>query len=216
MSISALIVGLLYSYARINILINYEDTTYISLNSRRQNIEETKLNIAFTLANSQRWQPHEVNETGYIEWDIFYWQWEPIYDPEDETKVIDSDLQVERIPFERCTQEDRNTGFFEKENEDNALLIRDYFPFMYCLTQPDKLKLQGWLGQYLPGHGKVFSISVRRCEGSSECKSKEEIDQFIDNHRLYIQYNQQTYNDYNFGDEEVIADRVEGAYFPLR
>ena len=58
MSISALIVGLLYSYARISILINYEDTTYISLNSRRQNIEEifdqeeTKLNIAFTLANS--------------------------------------------------------------------------------------------------------------------------------------------------------------------
>ena len=129
---------------------------------------------------------------GYLEWVVLYWQWERIKDENGLT--IDLALDVQPISYHKCTDEDR-LQFYDQQleyapgSEFNTNLLDDFFPYMNCFDEPEKLQLQGWIAENIPSHGKVFSISVTKCRDKDYCKTEEEINEFILNHQVYIQFN---------------------------
>ena len=62
---------------------------------------------------------------------------------------------------------------------------------MNCLDDLQVLDLSGWIETQISQSGQAFTIELNRCDSSTSnyCKSNAEIDQFIDSHRLYMQYN---------------------------
>ena len=68
----------------------------------------------------------------------------------------------------------------------------------------------------MPDHGKAFSLSLRKCSGKENCKTDDEINEFILSHQVNIHFNLQTYKNERFGDEEIIENRKERAFYPIR
>ena len=186
-----------YTYSKITVLLNYGDTIQSEIIERRDEIEElfkqedTNFNVAFAVVKQNYWAAHEVNITGYLEWDLRYWNWSPIYD--DKGTMIDQRYEILPVSSRKCTQEDRKK--FYAEPEVNNFTIEDYFPFLNCFVAPEDLTLQGWLGGKSSQQGKVFSMAIRKCKGKDYCKTDDEINTFIETHRIILQYNQQTYRD---------------------
>ena len=86
LTIFTFIAVLLFSVNKFKILLSFEDTIYNETLETQDDIlsimnqTDTNLNVAFTIADSLIWAPHEINITGYVEWRVEYWDWEPIYD----------------------------------------------------------------------------------------------------------------------------------------
>ena len=83
----------------------------------------------------------------------------------------------------------------------------------FCLDEPSKLNLKGgWDGE----NRDVLWVSIFRCENKDYCKSKEEIDQFIDSHYIELIYNQQTYIPTIYNEKEkVVQNRVATKKFMI-
>ena len=56
---------------------------------------------------------------------------------------------------------------------------------------------------------------MSHCHGKSYCKSEDEIREFVDNHVIYILYNDQRYNPNIYNDERIIEKTLNFDSFPL-
>ena len=56
----------------------------------------------------------------------------------------------------------------------------------YCLDDVSNFNLQGSLGT---SEGKYLEISITRCQNSTKCEEKEELDAFIDRLAIVFLYN---------------------------
>ena len=60
--------------------------------------------------------------------------------------MVDRKLEFTPVKFHKCNEEDRLSKFYGEPSKFNPDFVSDYFQFMNCLDEPEKLKLQGWVG----------------------------------------------------------------------
>lgn len=53
--------------------------------------------------------------------------------------------------------------------------------------------------------GKTIQLGFSRCVGKPQCKTKDEIDQFLKEHRIFLIMNQQAYNSNSYGEDGFIG-----------
>ena len=78
---------------------------------------------------------------------------------------------------------------------------------MYCLDEPSEVDFLA------DRHGferfSELTIKLNRCKRQSYCKSESEINEVIDTSYITVMYNQKIYVPSNYGDEEIVQDRIE-------
>ena len=115
-SIILILTTLVYVHKRFYVMMNYQDTIYAKLTELRANQteiyhqNETKFNVAFTIAGKTDWQPHEVDMEGYLEWKLQHWKWEPVIDEKGD--IIDNKFTIRDLNYHRCSSTDRKL-FYE-------------------------------------------------------------------------------------------------------
>ena len=97
-----------YTYSKITVLLDFGDTIQSVIIERRDEVDEqfmqedTKFNVAFAIVKQNYWAAHEVNTTGYLEWDLRHWNWTPVYD--DKGTMIDQEYKILPVSYQKCTQ----------------------------------------------------------------------------------------------------------------
>ena len=77
---------------------------------------------------------------------------------------------------------------------------------MYCLDEPSEVNFLAELADI--EKFSLLQIVLNKCNGQSHCKSEEEINYAIAVHYLRVVFNQKTYISTNYGDEEIVQDRI--------
>ena len=85
----------------------------------------------------------------------------------------------------KCTDADK---FFEAK-ESQATWIENAKPSLFCLDNPKRISVYGNAGYPLQ---KMIDFRLRKCSGEN-CKSDEEMLEFVEQLSIVIIHNQQTY-----------------------
>ena len=81
---------------------------------------------------------------------------------------------------------------FNTPTKDQTEEIEKALDFAYCIDDPTSIMTAG---NFQVEFWKGFMINVARCSGKKKnCKTKEEIDSFLDNLYLYAFFNEQKYD----------------------
>ena len=72
-----------------------------------------------------------------------------------------------------------------------------------CLSDSTKLSVQG---SFDGDSGRIIEIDFKRCTGSSECKSEQEVADFLKGGQIAVLYNQIDFLSHNYGEESVQAE----------
>ena len=80
-----------------------------------------------------------------------------------------------------------------------------------CLVDLDDLAL---MGNTDTSQGDNLFVSLYECQNKTHCRSKAEIDEFVQNHRMFFMFNQQSYNPEGYGPESITSE-VNSRYVSL-
>ena len=108
------------------------------------------------------------------------------------------------LDYHNCTSKDRELFYDEAEDGEVASIEQDFYE-LKCLDDVSQVNL---LGNVFAEKSNVLALTLSKCTEASNCKSREEISQFISDYYIEIIYNQQNYIPTNFGDDEIIQKRI--------
>lgn len=167
-----------YAWMRLKVLIDFGDTRFQETEDYRDDMTEefaqsaTLFNLAIGL-DSIRGSSERVDMTGYLEMRA-------------EMKLGRLYAEEEELGMHVCTQNDRDQHFYEHATESRRTLIEEQFLHLNCFDQPEKLNLKGVRGMDAISH---LMLEFKKCRGHSYCKSDQEINDFIDKHRVVLIFN---------------------------
>ena len=149
--------------------------------------------IGFNLVSIGSYVPEPFDYSGYLEVRALNFDF-----PFGELK------EVELLP---CTKEYRDTYF--NEFPDAYKFTTAYFDegIFLCPQDPSQIKMRGEAGRIGAIGGTAFEIHVNRCtnstETSGECKSSEEIDEFLKTVSFIKINNSEVYEPQEYGDATI-------------
>ena len=76
----------------------------------------------------------------------------------------------------------------------------------------DNLADLEFLGRQGTEYGKVLTLKYSKCVGKEHCKSADEIDSFLHDHRMILLFNQQDYESENYGDGSHIRRYADAIF----
>ena len=97
---------------------------------------------------------------------------------------IITDLFIERCDQEVLDKHLFGTGFNGAMNEDE---FRYLSKNSYCISNYDEVVFQGSL-QALKA--RFVNVILKKCTGKPTCKSEAELERFLEDHRVWISYNE--------------------------
>ena len=194
------VIVFLYGYNKYDLLINRQDTSHQSIINANEfkatdsfSLKEIEANFAFSLWSNQFVPTQFTTENieDYIRFEVTL----------NHNTFADNKLNrnVSTLSLHPCNESD----VFYKPPE-NA---KEFTPFAistsYCLDNIGDIDI--W-GNFDSTNAQVIIMRVLRCskEERDTCKSREEIDQFMDdNGHLFITMNEQTYQSENYGGDTI-------------
>ena len=141
--------------------------------------EETEFNIAAGFVRRDSYMPEHVDPTGFVEiaFELRSWNF----------RSGEIDTQTKRLSSSLCTEENVQANFY-RAPETNSNYVNQVIASksMYCMDDLSEIALRGHNNH---DDSQILFVTVYRCSGI-DCATDSEIDDFIDQHKLYVMYNQ--------------------------
>ena len=113
------------------------------------------------------------------------------------------------IKTHACTPEDLNsleepseTSVFYPLKQQRRSEVRNYMKQFKCLDSPEELSIHG---NYNSADASLFMLAITKCTGRLDCKSDEEITEFLKGKFVGLYYNRKNFDARGFRDDAFVS-----------
>ena len=192
-------------------MLNYDDSINQSKSSPNEveqlELKDTNFNVAFGMRTVRPYKSLQEDDLkGYmtLRAEVVNWNFE-----------TDTLGKRQPLSFHQCNEDDLKE--FDSPEMKIDMDVDSWLTNLNCF---DDLKLQTLQGYgssevSLTNKGSILEIYAQKCIGLG-CKSEDEIEAFVKNLKLHIQYNSQEFHNWVYDDNGGVYKRRHLASYPIQ